>query len=373
MKLLSVIETLSRGGAERILVNTLPELKKLGIDCEVAIIFDRDDLATELEEKGIKVHKLHLSYKWNIFEGVFKLNKLIKNNNYNIVHAHLFFAYFYTGLVKIFRPKIKTITTFHNMGFDEYPANTWIKKVRKKLDRFVAVKLTNNRTAVSNAVKFHYKKNFQTDNIDVIFNSFPIADFTKYHNNESNQIIDKIIHNSSNKFVVLTPGRYVEKKGHKYLIEAITILNKKYTNFIFIFVGKGPLEKSLKNMASVNIKFISEMPHEELMKLYREVDLIVIPSVYEAFGLVIGEAMIMEKGLVSTQVNGILELVTHQKEGLLALPRDSNSLAQNIEKLYLDKDLRNTLSSNAKKKIQQFDTKLIAIQWEAYYKEMLNG
>ena len=373
MKLLSVIETLSRGGAERVLVNTLPELKKLGIDCEVAIIFERDDLAKELEKKGIKVHKLNLSYKWNIFEGVFKLNKLIKTNNYNIVHAHLFFAYFYTGLVKIFKPKIKTITTFHNMGFDDYPVNTWIKKMRKKLDRFIAVKLINKRTAVSNAVKHHYEKNFKTTNIDVIFNSFPIADFTKYHNNESGKILEKLIHKSPNHFVVLTPGRYVEKKGHKYLIEAVNILNNKYTNIIFIFVGKGPLEKSLKEIAPENIKFISEMSHDKLMKLYNEVDMIVIPSIYEAFGLVVGEAMIMQKGIVTTNVDGILEMIDNKKEGLLTPPRDSKALAENIERLYLNEDLRNSLSSNANKKIKMFDTQLIAKKWKAYYKEILNG
>ena len=52
MKILFLIETLGNGGAERVLVNTLPELKKLGIICEVAILFKRDDLAVELEEHG---------------------------------------------------------------------------------------------------------------------------------------------------------------------------------------------------------------------------------------------------------------------------------------------------------------------------------
>jgi len=66
MKILSVIESLGIGGAERILVNTLPELQKLGLDCEVVTLFERNDLAEELEEHGIKVHRLNLSYKWNI-------------------------------------------------------------------------------------------------------------------------------------------------------------------------------------------------------------------------------------------------------------------------------------------------------------------
>ncbi|OYY26991.1 MAG: hypothetical protein B7Y63_08795 [Sulfurovum sp. 35-42-20] len=125
MKILSIIETLGKGGAERVLVNTLPELKKLGIECEVVILFERDDLAEELEAYGIKVHRLHLSYKWNVIEGVLKLNRLLRDNHYDIIHVHLFFAYFYTGLVKLLHPKVKTVTTFHNLAFDTYPAN-WL-------------------------------------------------------------------------------------------------------------------------------------------------------------------------------------------------------------------------------------------------------
>ena len=76
MKILSIIETLGSGGAERVLVNTLPELQKQGIDCEVVILFERDDLAGELEVEGIKVHRLHLSNKWNVIEGISKLKSI---------------------------------------------------------------------------------------------------------------------------------------------------------------------------------------------------------------------------------------------------------------------------------------------------------
>jgi len=373
IKLLSIIETLGKGGAERVLVNTLPKLQKQGIDCEVAILFERDDLAIELEEQGIKVHRLLLSHKWNVIEGVSKLNKLLKTNDYDIIHAHLFFSYFYTGLTTVFNPKIKILTTFHNLGFDEYPANTLVKKIRKKLDRLIVTKLFDRTTAVSRAVKEHYAKHFSTNDIDVIFNSFPIDDFEKYQQEESYSLLEKHLHIEKTDFVVLTPGRFVEKKGHKYLIEAIKVLNLKHSNLIFVFVGKGSLLNSLKDQAPSNVKFIYEVQHAELMKIYKEVDLIVIPSVYEAFGLVVGEAMIMEKPIVATNVDGIIEMVTNEKEGLLVPSKDSQALAQAIERLYDDEPLRKFLAKNAKKKIKLFDTKIIAKQWKVYYEEMLKS
>ncbi|WP_373033246.1 glycosyltransferase family 4 protein [Sulfurovum sp.] len=373
MKILSVIETLGKGGAERVLVNTLPALQKLGIECEVAILFETDDLAEELEVQGIKVHHLDLSYKWNVVEGISKLNQLLKNNHYDIIHAHLFFAYFYTGLVKLFHPSIKIVTTFHNLGFDEYPARTFLKKIRKKLDCFIVTKLFDKKTAVSTAVKVHYEKHFHLSNIDVIYNSFPIDEFEQYLQDETNHTLEKYIQVKNNDFVVLTPGRFVEKKGHKYLIEAIEILNQKYSNLIFLFVGRGPLQNSLKMHAPKNVTFIPEMEHQELMQIYEEVDLIVIPSVYEAFGLVVGEAMIMKKGIVATAVDGIFEMVVNEEEGLLVPAKDSKALAKAIERLYADSALRDSLAENAKEKIKQFDTKIIAKQWKQYYEKMLNG
>jgi len=373
MKILSVIESLGIGGAERILVNTLPELQKLGLDCEVVTLFERNDLAEELEEHGIKVHRLNLSYKWNIVEGVYKLNKLIRNNHYDIIHAHLFFAYFYSGIIKIFNPRITTVTTFHNLGYDEYPASTVVKKIRKRLDRLIVSKLFNKTTAVRTAVKEHYEKHFQLSNIDVIFNSFPLDEFEKYKQDKNTDILKKYLQKNDNDFIILTPGRFVEKKGHKYLIEAVNLLNQRYSNFIILFVGMGPLEDSLKETAPSNLKFISEIQHAELMKIYKEVDLIVIPSVYEAFGLVVGEAMIMEKPIVATNVDGVVEMITNEKEGLLVPSKDSEVLARSIERLYKDKELQMFLAKNAKEKIKQFDTKTVAKQWKQYYEDMLNG
>jgi len=361
IKLLSIIETLTKGGAERVLVNTLPKLQKLGIDCEVAILFNEDDLAQELKEKGIKVHRLNLSYKWNIFEGTYKLFKLVKKEQYNIVHAHLFFAYFYTALVKSFYWEIKTIVTFHNLGFDEYPANTFLKKIRKKIDCFILNKLFTKTTSVSTAVQEHFSKHCEVQST-IIHNSFPLKNFYRYK-------IDIDI--STTKFRILTPGRFVEKKGHKYLIEAINILNKKHSNLEFLFVGRGPLVEIFKKNAPKNLSFISEMPHSELMKLYNEVDMIVIPSIYEAFGLVVGEAMIMEKPIVATKVDGIVEMIDDKKEGLLVKSKNSIALAKAIDRLYQDKELQEKLIKNATLKIQQFDTKKIAMRWKEFYIQIL--
>ena len=364
IKLLTIIETLGKGGAERVLVNTLPELQKHGVECEVAILFDRDDLAAELESQGIKVHRLHLSYKWNIIEGIFKLNKLLKSNKYDIVHAHLFFAHFYVPLALPFDYKIKKVVTFHNLGFNEYPANTFIKRIRKKLEEYI-VKKFDRKTAVSKAVQEHYMQHLRLKHVKIIHNSFPIKEFEQYKKDRQD-----------NKcFSVLTPGRLVPEKGHKFLLEAIEILNKKKLNMHFYIIGDGPLKKNIEDFAKLqpNVTYQHAIPHSKLMKLYRNMDLIVIPSINEAFGLVVGEAMIMETPIVASNIDGIVEILENNKEGLLVPPRNSDALAEAIEKLYKDRTLQKKFLINAKEKIKQFDTKIVSMQWFEFYEEMLNG
>jgi glycosyltransferase involved in cell wall biosynthesis len=376
IKLLTVIETLGKGGAERVLVNTLPQLQKEGIACEVAILFERDDLAEELERYGIKVHRLHLSYKWNIFEGIYKLNRLVKDKHYDIIHAHLFFSYFYTGLIKIFHSKIKTVTTFHNLGYNIYPANTVIKKLRKKLDAFVVSKLIDNKVAVSNAVKKHFEKHLNIPQTDLIFNSFPLDKIDSRLTVQSKRIMERYINMHRYDVFSITPGRLVKEKGHHYLLEAMEKLQNSDVNLCHFIVGSGPLERTIKREIEIkklsNVILLSDMNQEKLFALIKVCDFAVIPSVSEGFGMVVGEAMALGVPVIASNINGITDLVETEKQGLLIPSKDSNALAEAIEKLYKDKALQASLAKNAKEKIKQFDTKVIAKQWKVYYEEMLN-
>jgi glycosyltransferase involved in cell wall biosynthesis len=377
IKLLSIIETLGKGGAERVLVNTLPELQKIGIDCEVAILFKEDDLVKELESQGIKVHILDLSYKWNILEGTYKLFKLIKKEKYSIIHAHLFFAYFYTALVKLFNPKIKTVTTFHNLAYSTYPANTVIKKLRKKLDAFVVNKLIDNKVAISHAVQKHYVKNLNIFQVDIMFNSFPLDTMNVSVNVERNAILKKYVDLSLYDSFSITPGRLVIEKGHTYLLNAISQLDKESIKLCHFIVGSGPLEEEIKREIeeknTSNIIWISSLDQKELFDFISVCDFVVVSSVSEGFGMVVGEAMALGKPVIATGINGIIDLIDNGKEGLLVPSKDSEALAEAIEKLYKSEDLRTSLAKSAKEKIKQFDTKIIAKQWKVYYEDMLNA
>src|SRR5690606_32428937 len=140
------------------------------VKCEVAMLFHQDNLAGELQEMGVKVHKLNISNRWNVVGVVLKLNKLVKKGEYDVIHAHIFFAHFYTGLLKLVNRKFKSVVTFHNLGYNTYPAITLWKRFRKKLDRIVVNKLIDYRVGVSSAVQEHYRDHLKLKQIDRVFN-----------------------------------------------------------------------------------------------------------------------------------------------------------------------------------------------------------
>ncbi len=376
MRLLSVIDTLSRGGAEQVLVNNLTELQRSGVECSVVTLFQGDALAGELKKLGIKVHLLNLSSKWQVFEGVFKLSKLLSKNHYDIVHAHLYFSCFYTGLASLFYPNIRTLTTFHNLGYRAFPDDTVKKKLKKKVGAFIAAKLINKKVGVSRAVKEHYTRHLGLENIDIVPNSFPLEAIQDLSITSRNEVLEQYLDSSTRyQFYSITPGRLVQEKGHVFLIEALELISKTRSDLCHLIVGAGPLENQIQQYIEkgnlLNVIMVPGTAQQELFSLIKACDFVVIPSISEGFGMVVGEAMALGIPVIATEVGGIPELVENGKEALLVPAADSQALANVMEQLCLDKNLRIELTKNAFQKIRRFDVNRIAKQWVAYYQAML--
>ncbi len=368
MKILHIIETLGLGGAERALVDLVPYLQKKGLDINVATLFDNNDLEKELLRQNINVYNLNLSYKWNIYEGITKLNTLIKENKYDIIHAHLFFAYFYTGLTKSFFPNIKRIVTFHNLPFNENNYDSLIKKIRKKIDCFILNKSFDSYIAVSNAVKEHYEEHCALRNINTIYNPLKIKDIMSYKGDKK---LKESLGLANEDFIILTVGRFVEQKGYKEILRIANFFEKKYKNIKFIFVGEGPLKEFLKKTMSKNIYILETMEHKEVIKLYDIADVFLLPTYEEAFGLVVAEAMIKKVPVISTNVGGLRELVIDKKTGFLVEVKNIEKIKKLIEKIYRKEIDTKYITENAFNHIQQFDIEKIVDEILQVYKRII--
>lgn len=163
-------------------------------------------------------------------------------------------------------------------------------------------------------------------------------------------------------FQIVCIASFEEVKGHKYLIEACEILDKKGLDFECHFVGYGPLKKQITQLVThlgldKRIIIHPPLPRPEIIKMYARCHVKVLPSVptkegkREGIPVVLMEAMAMGLPVVSSQLSGIPELVEDGKSGILTQPCDVQALADALERLYRDPELRLKMGSAGRQKV----------------------
>lgn len=375
MKILHVIEDLGPGGAEYLLLTLLPELKKNGLDCDVAALWPTYELLAPLESAGIVVHKLELKHRWNIPGGVFKLCKLLYRQQYDVVHAHLFFSTLYVGLSKFLFPGTYRVTTFHNLVYDSYPVTTRWKRIRWHIDRLCNTYLINAHIAVSEAVKQHYAHNLRLTDIQVINNCVRLPD-TIDHAAARCQLVQQL-GIQPDKFIVLMPGRLIPEKGHRYALEALYLLKREHTIVVLVIIGSGPLKQTIQ--ADIDATGLNEhvimcdaLPQAELYRLMAGADSVLMASTHEGWGLIAAEANGLGRPLVATDVGGLSEVVLNGLSGMVVPAMDPRALAAALKQLMGAPDLRLRLGNYGRQYIRSnFSVDIIARKWVAYYQATL--
>lgn len=177
--------------------------------------------------------------------------------------------------------------------------------------------------------------------------------------------------------MVLFVGRLVYYKGIQYLIEAIS----KLPDVKLVIIGSGPLEQKLINQIhSLNIweriSILPELDEETLYSYYEACDIFVLPSVEksETYGIVQIEAMACGKPVVCTELyTGTTFINQHGRTGLVVPPRDSNALAEAIQKLLFNDALKNELGQNAKQRaLMEFTSEIMVDRIYKVYQDLLN-
>ncbi|KAI9132537.1 glycosyltransferase [Acaryochloris sp. CCMEE 5410] len=183
--------------------------------------------------------------------------------------------------------------------------------------------------------------------------------------------------------IVLFVGRLTEKKGCKYLLEAMTVVQRECPDVELVIIGDGPLRSELETIALRSLKkyqFLGVQPPEKVKSWMNRAHLLAAPSVTssqgDAEGLpnVVLEAQAMSLPVVSTVHAGIPEAVIDSETGYLSPEADSQGLAASMVRLFQDHTLWQTMSYKGREHVEtQFDRAKQTKVLEGIYESVLSG
>jgi len=275
-----------------------------------------------------------------------QLYKAIKQSNIVIVR-----------LPCVVSPLISMLNYFHSKKLICYVAGDIFGR-RKKIKRFgVMDKLFNFFLSI-----YRNFENFLVKNYPAIFlGKALIKNYDKINSKymffsmnliKENEIFYRNDTCQNDLIKLLYVGNIEKEKGLDALLEALNYLQAKEINFILEIVGEGPyrsfLEKKIKKLdLQDKVKFSGAiMFGNELFQKYKSADIFVLPSLSEGIPKVLFEAMAFGLPIVATKVGGIPDVIKHLENGYLVKPGNSIQLAEAINVLIKNSDLRKKIIQN---------------------------
>ncbi|OQY43023.1 MAG: colanic acid biosynthesis glycosyltransferase WcaL [Desulfobacteraceae bacterium 4572_87] len=155
---------------------------------------------------------------------------------------------------------------------------------------------------------------------------------------------------------ILCLGRLVPAKGQHILLEACGLLQQRKIPFHMTYVGGGEDRNSLELLAgnlgiADRVEFTGAVGQDEVHRYYDRTDLFVLASFAEGVPVVLMEAMAKEVASVSTRITGHPELIEDGVDGILVAPSDVEGLANKLQELISDPDLRRKLGVQGRLKV----------------------
>lgn len=351
-----------------------PIFKKLyKLNKSFLVLFDKKiKKHTEINDHEFKKkikwgNKLVVNYKYEIFRkkdsfildlyNAYKLLK-IKKIEYLILSGwnNIFYKSIFI-LAKIL--KIKIVLRCENNLYE----TSYIKKKIKILSLTIIFKLFYKFISIGKKNHKMYR-DCGIPNNKIIKSNYSIDnDFFSRKKLLNRKVLNlKKKYNTQNKKVFIFVGKFIKRKGIKVLLDSIAYLNnfpKIKKKIVFLLVGQGSELTKIKEFIQLqkmnNVSLINFKNQHDLKYYYKISNFLVLPSYYETWGLVVNEAMAMEKpAIVSKSCGCADDLVLNGKNGFIFKKGNSKELSKIIIKILQSKKIESNLKKQVRKNIKLF-------------------
>ncbi len=332
------------GGGEVWLFRTMRELEKRGhqtyLLCRPGVILDK-----KAREKGFTVHTLAMRGDLDPVT-IMRTWRLLRRLKPHVVCTNMDKELRFGGLAA----RLAGVPVVVPRRGIDYPLKN------KPLYRLTYQKLASGVIANSEATKASLLSRapwLRPDKIRVIYNGINPEDFSSPAKTDLRGEFGI----DPNTVLIGFVGQLDERKGVDTLIKAFSKLARERTDIHLLLTGTGPLRSRLEELSRPFRTRISFAGYrDDPAEIMKAVDMLILPSLWEGFGIVLIEAMAAGKPVISTNVSNIPEIVSDNKEGLLINPGDEHSLTTCMRLLCRDRDLRQRLGKAGKRKVTRLFT-----------------
>lgn len=369
--------------AEILLLPQINYLLSQGFEVGVACSWDEE--SQRLQEKGYTVHPVQIDRKISPipnFKSISGLKKIIRENNYHLVHVHTPIAAV-LGRIAAKLAGVKAIVyTAHGFPFHDLSSPSqyfFYSNIEKYAATITDLILTQNREDIATANKIGL---CQPEKIAYLGNGVDIERFKFSRlNPESQSQLRKSLNIPDNSLVVGTIGRLTRKKGSGYLIEAAGELISEFPNLHVVVIGSQLTTDPEPFQIELNqrIKTLGLEKHvtltgerQDIPELLGLLDIFTLPTFsHEGLPRSIVEAMAMSLPIVATDVRGCREAVVNQKNGFIVPSQDSTKLAEALRMLLSNSQLRQDYGKASRRRVEaEYSEEFVFHRLLKYYNEL---
>jgi glycosyltransferase involved in cell wall biosynthesis len=350
MKVLQVINSLATGGAEKLLLDSIPKYSEKGIQMDLLLLNGNEHpfYLNFKKSKNAKLFELGKSSVYNPLH-IFKIRNYFKH--YDSIHVHLFPALYWVAIAKMISfSKVKLIYTEHSTG--NRRNNSFFFKI---IDRIIYAKYDKIICITSEVEDYLIHKLKETKaKFEVIENG---VDLSKIKEAKAYNITDLNLSLPNEVKLIIQVSSFQHPKDQMTVIKSLQNLPK---NVHLLLAGQGPLMEQCKQLTD-ELKLTNRVHflgvRMDVLNLLKTADIIVLSSGFEGLSLSCIEGLASGKPFLASDVKGLREIVTDSD--VLFPFQDDKELARMINELLNNKEKYNQIATKGLEKAKQYDSAIM--------------
>jgi glycosyltransferase involved in cell wall biosynthesis len=362
MKVLQIIGNMGSGGAEKLILDSLPLYRKKGIEMDVLVLNDKEyPFMKALKETACcRIYSLGSGSMYNPIH-VFKIIPFLRK--YDIAQVHLFPSQYWVVLAKLLScSKVKLILTEHsttNPRMENY--------LLSKIDRFIyrfyckVICITEEVSQIVYKYTQQSKSKFIVIENGIILNR--IYDAEPYSKNKISSLFN------DQDTLLIQVARFSKDKDHKTVIKSLQYLP---IHVKLLLVGDGILRKDCEDLVQkleLGDRVLFLGVRMDVPRLLKSADISILSTNHEGFGLVAVESMASGKPFIGSDVAGLSSVV--KDAGILFEKGNAKELALHIEKLINNPEYYKEVVSACQIRAKQYDIQFMVDKHIQLYQSLV--